>query len=75
MEDGKVTGVLFIGLRKAFDTVNHKVLLPKLRSFGICENTFKFFQSCLLNRKQCVSWRGALSQEKNISLGVPQGSI
>lgn len=40
MDDGKLTGVLFIDLRKAFDTVNYNVLLHKLASFGICQNTF-----------------------------------
>jgi hypothetical protein len=75
MDDGKLTGVLFIDLRKAFDTVNHTVLLHKRLSYGICHNTFKGFQSYLSNRKQYVSWRGALSKETDVSIGVPQGSI
>ena len=75
MDDGKLTGVLFIDLRKAFDTVNHTVLLHKLLSYGICHNTFKWFQSYLSNRKQYVRWRGALSKETDVSIGVPQGSI
>ena len=40
IDAGKLTGVLFIDLSKAFDTVNHDVLLKKLLSFGICQNTF-----------------------------------
>lgn len=75
MDNGKLTGVFFIDLRKAFDTINHNVLLHKLASFGICQNTLNRFQSYLKNRKQCVSWRGVLSYEKDVSLGVPQGSI
>lgn len=55
MDDGKLSGVLFIDLRKAIDKVNHKVFLHKLKSFEICQNV--------------------LSREKNISLGVPKGSI
>jgi hypothetical protein len=39
IDQGKLTGVLFIDLSKAFDTVNHNVLIHKLKSFGICENT------------------------------------
>lgn len=41
IDDGKLTGVLFIDLSKAFDTVNYEVLLHKLLSFGICNNSFK----------------------------------
>lgn len=58
MDDEKLTGVLFIYLRKAFDRVNHNVLLHKLASVDILQNTFKWFQSYLANRKQCISWRG-----------------
>jgi hypothetical protein len=77
MDDGKlILGVLFIDLRKAFDTVNHTVLLHKFLSYGICQNTFKWFQLYLSNRKQCVSWRrGAFSKETDVLTGVPQGLI
>ena len=75
IDAGKLTGVLFIDLSKAFDTVNHDVLLKKLLSFGICQNTFNWFSSYLRNRTQCVKWKGVLSKEKNVTIGVPQGSI
>ena len=75
IDAGKLTGVLFIDLSKAFDTVNHDVLLKKLLSFGICQNTFNLFSSYLRNRTQCVKWKGVLSKEKNVTIGVPQGSI
>ena len=54
IDSGNLTGVLFIDLSKAFDTVNHDVLLHKLFSFGICSNTYSWFKSYLENRLQCV---------------------
>lgn len=50
-------------------------ILHKLASFGICQNTFKWFHSYPANRKQRVSWRDMLSHEKDISSGVPHESI
>lgn len=75
IDDGKLTGVLFIDLSKAFDTVNHQVLLHKHLSFGICNNSFKWFQSYLYGRTQSVRGKGVLSDEKDVTIGVPQGSI
>lgn len=68
-------GVLFIDLNKAFDTLNHEVLLHNLLSFGICNNSFKWFRSYLRGRTQSVRWKGVLSDEKDVTIGVPQGSI
>jgi hypothetical protein len=75
IDDGKSTEVLFIDLSKAFDTVNHNVLIHKLKSFGICENSLLWFKSYLWNREQCVGWSGILSKPRNITIGVHQGSI
>lgn len=72
MDDEKL---FFSDLLKAFDTVYQNVLLHKLTSLRICQNTFKRFQSYFANRKQCISWKGVLSREKDISLGVHQGYI
>ena len=75
IDEGKLTGVLFIDLSKAFDTVNHDVLLHKLLSFDICDKTFLWFKSYLTDRVQSVGWRGAISKPQNVTIGVPQGSI
>ena len=75
IDEGKLTGVLFIDLSKAFDTVNHDVLLHKLLSFGICDKTFLWFKSYLTDRVQSVGWRGAMSKPQNVTIGVPQESI
>jgi hypothetical protein len=75
MNNGKLTGVLFIDLRKAFDTVNHKVLLHKLRSFGVSDLALSFFAAYLCNRSQAVNFSGVMSDVKPVDIGVPQGSI
>ena len=75
IDNGKLTGVLFVDLSKAFDTVNHHVLLHKLLSFGICENSYNWFKSYLTNRSQCVRWNGSQSEKLDVTIGVPQGSI
>ena len=60
MNNGKVTGAIFLDLRKAFDTVSHKLLLKKLHSNGIIGNTLKWFQSYLENRTQTVNINSTL---------------
>ena len=66
---------IFIDLRKAFDTVNHEILLNKLQHYGIRGTAFNWFQSYLSNRKQFVYHNGESSQLQCITSGVPQGSV
>ena len=66
---------IFIDLSKAFDTLDHKILLQKLKHYGIRGVALKLFESYLSNRKQCVVLNNYTSSTKNISFGVPQGSI
>ena len=74
-ESGKLTGALFIDLRKPFDSVTHKELLSKLKRFGFGENSINWFTSYLLNRFQAVSQDNELLSSLNVLSGVPQGSI
>ena len=72
-ESGKLTGALFIDLRKAFDSVPHKELLSKLKRFGFGENSINWFTSYLSDRFQAVSLDNELSSPLAVLSGVPQG--
>ena len=71
---GKFGCGIFIDLRKAFDTVNHKILLMKLEHYGI-RDMLNWSQSYLSNRKQYVSINRESSEPLEINCGVPQGSV
>ena len=75
MDKGLLTGVVMIDLCKAFDVVDHKLLLKKLQVYGLNTNSLKWFQSYLSGRyqKECVD--GKLSELLGIHSGVLQGSI
>ena len=75
MDNGLLTGAVFIDLMKAFDTLDHHILLNKLQRYGICNRTLLWFSSYLLGRSQCVEVDKALSSPLDIASGVPQGSI
>ena len=62
-------------LAKAFDSVNHKILLQKLEKYGIRGSALKFFESYLSNRWQYVKLNGNSSNLAPIDIGIPQGSI
>ena len=75
IENGKYGCGIFIDLRKAFDTVNHDILLKKLEHYGVRGTPLQWFKSYLSNRKQYVFVNGYSSELKGISCGVPQGSV
>ena len=70
-----LSGVVFLDLKKAFDTVDHDILLKKLSMYGLDENTIAWFESYLKNRAQRTKVNGHLSNLRYMSYGVPQGSI
>ena len=69
------TAPMFTYLRKAFDTVSHKILLQKLYHYGIRGPAHKLIKSYLSSRYQFVSHNSTTSSSKAINIGVPQGSI
>ncbi len=66
---------LFIDLTKAFDTVNHNILLDRLRSVGLSDNVVSWFKTYLKGRTQCVQVDGIKSDLLGVGTGVPQGSV
>lgn len=75
IDSGKYIGSVFLDLRKAFDLVDHQILLHKLKLYHFSEKTINLFKSYLTNRKQLVKIDNTESQMKTILSGVPQGSI
>ena len=71
----KMIGVAFLDLSKAFDLVNHELLLKKLACYHIGVGALNFFRSYLESRTQSVYVNGSYSSEGFIKHGVPQGSI
>jgi len=66
---------MYFDLKKAFDTVDHNILLHKLSNYGVRGHVLNWFQSYLSNRQQFVCIGGSRSQLLNVSCGVPQGSV
>ena len=74
--DSKQTPIcLFLDLSKAFDTLDHNILLSKLQYYGLTDTPLKWFSSYLSERQQYVELDGLKSSTAPINTGVPQGSI
>ena len=68
-------GALFMDLPKAFDTLDHSLLLAKLSAYGFDNNSLSFVRSYLTNRIQRCKIENHFSNWREITTGVPQGSI
>ena len=66
---------IFVDLSKAFDTLNHTILLDKLKHFGIRGIALDWLSSYLTNRCQYEEYHGTKSSLLNITCGVPEGSV
>ena len=75
MDKGYLVGMVLLDLQKAFDTVDHGILLMKLKAIGLSDMAVQWFRSYLSDRHQLVDVSGKYSTQAKISCGVPQGSI
>ena len=75
MDEGLYTIGIFLDLSKAFDTVNHEILIKKLEHYGIRGICLQWFTNYLQERSQIVKYKQHRSNEMNVTTGVPQGSI
>ena len=76
LDENKFVFGVYIDLKKAFDTVNHDILLSKLQHYGVRGNALKWFQSYLSDRKQYTITNSVCSELiTNGEFGVPQGSV
>ena len=75
VDSGKYCGMVMLDLQKAFDTVNHSILIDKLEAIGLDNNAVSWMHSYLVGREQMVEVNGTLSPPLQVTCGVPQGSI
>ena len=74
-EEGLLTGMVLIDLQKAFDTIDHSILLEKMSCLGFAGKTIAWYTSYLTNRSFIVNVGKEFSSPGKLSYGVPQGSI
>ena len=75
IDNSLIHGEILIDLKKAFDTIDHKILLRKLASYGIDHRALKWFDSYLSDRQQKCVVNGELSRARAVTCGIPQGSL
>ena len=70
-----MNGVVFLDLTKAFDLIDHQILLIKMKTYQLSDNAIQFFKSYISQRKQKVFVDGHYSPEGFVEVGVPRGSV
>ena len=75
LTEGSDVDVIYLDFAKAFDKVDHNILLLKLQKMGVNGSVLKWIKSFLANRKQTVRVDGSESSEADVISGVPQGSV
>ena len=75
LDKGEYVSALFMDISKAFDTINHHLLIAKLKAYGFSKESLKLMKSYLKNRKQKGQFNNKFSSERDVIAGVPQDSI
>ena len=75
IDNGLINTVLFLDLKKAFGTIDHSILISKMKLYGMLPKTLTWFCDYLLQRTQKTMVNGILSDSKTTKCGIPQGSI
>ena len=75
IDSGKIAGALLTDLSKAFDCINHELLIAKLEAYGFSNSSLRYIYSYLSDRKQRTKVNDSFSEWCNMLFGVPQGSI
>ena len=75
LDKGEYVSALFVDLSKVFDTINHDLLIAKLKAYGFSKKALKLMKSYLKNRRQKVQINNKFSSKRDVNAGVPQGSI
>ena len=73
-DKGELAISIFLDFRKAFDTIDHKILLKKLKAAGLDSKACALLANYLTNRKQTTKLNGTVSESRDVKTGVPQGS-
>ena len=75
LDQGEFSIGIFLDFSKAFDTIDHNILLQKLNYYGFRGLTYEWIKSYLSNRLQKTNYNGTISEPEVITCGVPQGSV
>ena len=75
LEKNKISAVVMLDMSAAFNVVDPKILVEKMKIYGFKENATNWIKSYMTNRKQCVYIDSNLSKKLSVEVGVPQGSI
>jgi retron-type reverse transcriptase len=77
MDSGQINCIVFLDVRKAFDSINHEILIDKMRNFfGVTGNQLRWYELYLNNmQSSTMSYKRTIIEPKKIICGVPQGSI
>ena len=75
MEDTEITAICFLDIEKCFNSIDHNILLKKLKWYGIRGKEYSWFENYLYNRRQCTVYNNEVSRILPVKTGVPQGSV